>query len=108
MSPDAKAFLDDYLGRVKPALAAGPEFVKKAETTRGLWLACRDRGGRVLFMGNGGSSGIASHLSIDLAKNAKVPSLCFSDAAQITCLANDYGFENWMARALTMSATKSD
>jgi D-sedoheptulose 7-phosphate isomerase len=108
MGVDAKAFLDDYLGRLKPALAPGPEFVEKIVATRTLWLDCRERGGRVLFMGNGGSSGIASHLAIDLAKNAKVPALCFSDAAQITCLANDYGFENWMARALTVTATKND
>jgi phosphoheptose isomerase len=108
MATDAKAFLEAYLARVMPALVAAPELVRNIEATRDLWLACRDRGGRVLFMGNGGSSGIASHLAIDLAKNAKVPSACFSDAAQVTCLANDYGFENWMSRALQLSATGSD
>lgn len=108
MSADTRRFLEEYFARLRPALQADAAFLRDVEETRRLWLACRERGGRVLFMGNGGSAAIASHLAVDLGKNAKVPSLAFSDAAQITCLANDYGFENWMASALRTTASGRD
>ena len=50
---------------------------------------------KVIF-GNGGSGAIASHLSVDLNKNAKIPSISFNDLP-ITCYANDFGFERWMS-----------
>ena len=48
--------------------------------------------GRVMFIGNGGSASIASHLAIDFQKNGALPTLVFNDAAALTCLGNDLGF----------------
>lgn len=63
------------------------------------------RGDKVMFIGNGGSAAIASHMSEDFAKAAGIRSLAFSDAPTLTCLGNDYGFEHifekqieWLAR----------
>ncbi len=49
---------------------------------------------RVLFIGNGGSNSICSHMMEDFMKMAGKQTLSFSDAALITCFANDYGYEN--------------
>ena len=50
--------------------------------------------------GNGGSASIASHVSVDFIKVAKVKSSTFNNANLITCFANDYGYENWVKEAI--------
>ena len=57
---------------------------------------CYNNGGKVYIVGNGGSSSIASHVSVDFAKVANVPSETFNNSNLITCFANDYGHENWV------------
>ena len=56
-------------------------------------LKVRQNANKVLIAGNGGSHGIASHLSVDMTKICKVKAMSFSDPTLITCLANDYGYE---------------
>jgi len=50
-------------------------------------------GGKLMFVGNGGSAGIASHVAIDYSKNGKMRAMALNDGAALTCLANDYGYE---------------
>jgi phosphoheptose isomerase len=101
-------FLRDYFERLKRLLEPDAEQFDLIRRTRDLFSATRARGHKLIIVGNGGSSGIASHLAIDFAKNAKVAAICFGDAAQITCLANDYGFENWLAAAIRMNGRAGD
>jgi len=108
VDPDHKAFLDDYMGRLHRVITTDDALFARISATRSAWLRTRQRGGRVIFIGNGGSAGIASHLTIDLLKNASVPALCFNDASLITCLANDYGFEAWMLHAVRLNARAED
>ena len=108
VDPDPKAFLDEYVERLHRATAVDDDVLAWVSATRALWLRTREQGGRVIFIGNGGSAGIASHLAIDLSKNAAVPALCFSDASMISCLANDYGFEDWIAHAVRLNARAGD
>jgi D-sedoheptulose 7-phosphate isomerase len=63
---------------------------------------------RIFFIGNGGSNSICSHMMEDYAKIANYPTFAFSDAALITCFANDYGFENAMAEWLKIHFTEGD
>lgn len=58
------------------------------------------RGGSLLWMGNGGSQGICSHLSFDYTKNGKMRSRVFSDPSHLTGGANDLGYENVYAQNL--------
>jgi phosphoheptose isomerase len=108
MGAQDEHFLVDYMDRMQRLLAKDADRFDAIIRTRDLWLATRERGGTVIFIGNGGSAGISSHLAIDLSKNAKVPATCFNDASQITCLANDYGYEQWMAHALRLNAKAGD
>ena len=105
---DCKVFLDDYVGRLHRVIRVDDAIVAQITATREIWLRTCARGGRVVFIGNGGSAGIASHLAIDLSKNASLPAVCFSDASMMSCLANDYGFEEWLAHALRLNARAGD
>ena len=64
--------------------------------------------GKVYVIGNGGSASIASHVSVDFAKVARVPSSTFNNANLITCFANDYGYENWVTEAIKAYSNKND
>lgn len=72
-----------------------------------IWRA-HINGGKIIFVGNGGSAAMASHLSVDLTKAAGIRAINFNEADLLTCFANDYGYENWVARALEAYADKND
>lgn len=63
---------------------------------------------RIFFIGNGGSMAICSHMMEDYAKIGRFPTFAFSDAALITCYANDYGYENAMAEWLKVHMVPGD
>ena len=69
---------------------------------------CRKTGGKVYIVGNGGSSSMASHVSVDFAKVAGVPSDTFNNANLITCFANDYGHDNWVSEAIKAYTNEKD
>lgn len=71
-------------------------------------LASRDRGGKLLIAGNGGSAAIADHCAVDFTKNALVRTLSFAGATWVSCLANDFGYDEWVARSLEMHADQED
>jgi len=48
----------------------------------------------IIILGNGGSNAISSHIAEDYTKALGKRAICFSDAARLTCYANDYGYEN--------------
>ena len=67
-----------------------------------------DQGNKIMFIGNGGSAGIASHLSIDFSKNGGLRSQAFNDPSALTCLGNDLGYENVFAKQLEFHARRGD
>ena len=71
-----------------------------------LILDCKKNNGKVYVVGNGGSSSIASHVSVDLAKVANIPSDTFNNTNLITCFANDYGHDNWVKEAIKAYTNK--
>lgn len=64
--------------------------------------------GKIMFIGNGGSAGIASHCAIDYSKNGNMRSLAFNDTAAITCLGNDLGYEKVFSNQISMHAMEGD
>lgn len=66
------------------------------------------RGARVIFVGNGGSAAIASHMAVDWTKNGGIRAMALNDAPTLTCLANDFGYENVFAKQLEYHATPKD
>jgi D-sedoheptulose 7-phosphate isomerase len=65
-------------------------------------------GNKLIFIGNGGSAGIASHLAIDFSKNGSLRSLAFNDSSALTCLGNDFGYESVFAKQLDFHARSGD
>jgi D-sedoheptulose 7-phosphate isomerase len=78
------------------------------EETAELLRQTKEKGGRILIAGNGGSAAIAGHAAIDFTKAAGIASLCFNEASLITCLSNDYGYEHWIQKALEFYAGAGD
>jgi D-sedoheptulose 7-phosphate isomerase len=82
-------------------------------------LACKiahtvKTGGKIIWCGNGGSAADSLHLSSEFVgkfKKKRLPlpstSLC-SDIANLTCIANDYGFEYIFSRQLESIGKKND
>ena len=56
--------------------------------------------GRVYLVGNGGSSGIVSHSAVDFVNACGFKGQALTDNSMLTCMANDYGYENVFAQPL--------
>jgi D-sedoheptulose 7-phosphate isomerase len=78
------------------------------ERTLELSLAAVERGNKLIFIGNGGSAAIASHMAIDFSKNGGMRAMCFNDGAALTCLGNDFGYEYVFSRQLDFHAQRGD
>ena len=67
-------------------------------------LASFAQGGKMLTCGNGGSAAEAAHLAEELTgrfyrERKSLPGMCLSiDGTLLTCIGNDYGFEEIFAR----------
>jgi D-sedoheptulose 7-phosphate isomerase len=68
----------------------------------------RDGEGKLMFVGNGASAAMASHMALDFSKNGKVPALAFNDAASLTALSNDEGYDQVFAKQIEYFAAKGD
>lgn len=66
------------------------------------------KGGKIMLIGNGGSSAIASHIAADLLKNANLPALALNDASFLTCISNDLGYEQVFAKPLSILGNAAD
>ena len=67
-----------------------------------------DRGGKIIVVGNGGSAAMASHVSVDFTKAARIRAINYNEADLITCFANDYGYEHWVEEAMNAYADPID
>lgn len=88
-------------GRVIPLNAGVTAFYEAARN-------CGQAGRKVIYIGNGGSASIASHMSVDLWKNGGIKSQCFNDPSLLTCLANDLGYEHVFAKPVESFAEPGD
>ena len=69
--------------------------------------------GKVLICGNGGSSTDAMHFAEEFTgrfrkERRALPVIALTDASHITCVANDYGFEEIFSRAVEAYGKKYD
>src|SRR5207247_2784035 len=62
------------------------------------WVIAKSRaahsaGRKLMFIGNGGSAAIASHMAQDYSKTGGMRALALNDASFLTCVGNDLGYE---------------
>lgn len=107
MSSDQQ-FLVDSLEGLRRLLEPDPAVIEKLAVVKGMFLAARERGKKVMLFGNGGSATIAAHVAIDLTKNARVKAMQCNEYGWITCLANDYGHERWMEKSVELYGERGD
>lgn len=69
---------------------------------------CRENKGAVYIVGNGGSAAIASHVVIDLLNRASMKAMAMLDSATVTCISNDYGYEQVYAKQISQFAVEKD
>lgn len=74
----------------------------------GLILSRAEMGNKLLFIGNGASAAISSHMATDYWKNQNIPSLAFNDPSLLTCIGNDYGYEFVFEKPIEMFAEPGD
>ncbi|MCG3771048.1 MAG: Phosphoheptose isomerase [Nitrosomonadaceae bacterium] len=58
----------------------------------------RKDGQNLYLIGNGGSAGVASHSVTDFFNVAKLRAATLHESSLMTCMANDFGYENAFAR----------
>jgi D-sedoheptulose 7-phosphate isomerase len=60
------------------------------------------------IVGNGGSAGVAAHAVTDFFNVAKIRATTLHESSLLTCMANDFGYENAIARMLTQILNPGD
>lgn len=63
---------------------------------------------KLMFIGNGASAAISSHMSTDFWKNGGMKAVAFNDSSLLTCMGNDYGYGHVFEKPVEMFADKGD
>jgi D-sedoheptulose 7-phosphate isomerase len=77
------------------------------------WVIARSRaahsaGRKLIFIGNGGSASIASHMAQDYSKTGGMRALALNDSSFLTCVGNDLGYEHVFAKQIELHAFDGD
>jgi D-sedoheptulose 7-phosphate isomerase len=105
---DEKLFVNNYLIDLSKLVNPNNEIVEKLIDIKNKINEINKAKKKILIFGNGGSSAIASHFSVDITKNAKIRCVNFNEADLITCFANDYGYEKWIEKAVEFYGDEGD
>jgi len=70
-----KKFIETYLNDFSSLILPNDELLKKIVDVKEILVKTSKNNGKIMIFGNGGSAAIASHVSVDLTKNAKIRSL---------------------------------
>ncbi len=100
-------FLDDYWQRYQNLLLNSrndKDLIKLRDAIKNTV----EQSGKIIFVGNGASASLCSHAATDFTKQAKITSIAFNDHNLITALSNDYGYENWVSKAIEYYVQKND
>jgi D-sedoheptulose 7-phosphate isomerase len=104
----------DALAEHAALLARVEELAPGVDEAARLIVAAYEGGGRVLAFGNGGSAADAQHLTGELVGRFKrerrpLAAIALSvDPSVVTCIANDYSFEDVFARQVEAHARRGD
>ena len=103
-----KDFVSNYLKDFSSLLKPNEDVVNKIVNVKDILVSVKKNNKKIMIFGNGGSAAIASHVSVDLTKNANIRSVNFNEADLITCFANDYGYERWVEKAIDFYVDNED
>ena len=86
----------------------GLDYAAAVSNSMQLARATHDAGRKIIFIGNGGSAAIASHMATDYSKNGGLRAMAMNDGATLTCLSDELGYENVFAKQIDMHANDGD
>ena len=104
----SKNFFQQYFKVQTNLLLFDEETINKLNKVKKFLSLVKKKKKKVIIFGNGGSAAIANHFSIDLTKTSKIRCVNFNESSLITCFSNDYGYENWVKKALEFHADAKD
>ena len=93
-------FFNSYTNEYIKLLDFNNEFLKNVSKIVQELIKIKKNKKKILIFGNGGSAAIASHFSLDLTNVTGITCQNFNDSSLITCFSNDFGYENWVSRAI--------
>jgi D-sedoheptulose 7-phosphate isomerase len=99
--------LDAYYSEIVD-LIKSEEVYNKLNDAKRLVLDTKNADGKLILFGNGAGASIASHAAVDFTKQADVKALTLHDTGLITALSNDFGYDNWCAKAFEFFASQND
>lgn len=102
-----ESFVENYLARFTSIIENG-RLTEQLTAAREKLEGVRDREAKVMFAGNGASASIASHYALDFTKQAGIRSIAFNDGPLLTAYGNDYGYDQWVARAMDHHGKSED
>jgi len=100
-------------GRVLAASLADPAFLEACDRFADAAHATLEAGGTLLSCGNGGSMCDAMHFAEEWTGRFRgdrrpLPAMAFSDPSHLTCIANDFGFDQVFARMVQAMGKQGD
>jgi len=96
----------DSIAELRAVLSASDSLVPQVEAAGAAILESLKSGGKLLTCGNGGSAADAMHLAEELVgryhrERRALAAICLNaDPTAITCICNDYGYENVFSRGI--------
>ena len=102
-----EAFLKEYYQKYRTALFE-TDVNREIFEFRDLCLKVKENNKKLILAGNGASASIASHGATDFTKQGKVRAIAFNDHNLITAFGNDYGYERWVAEAISAYYQEGD
>lgn len=113
MEGKVKQYLDEYTGLLYKIEVTDRDghplsFAEGVERAITLIRECTTQGGKIVFIGNGGSAAIAGHIALDYWHAGGMRAVAFNDGPQLTCLSNDHGYEQVFAMPIRMFAEPGD
>ena len=103
-----REFIQKYLKDFSDLISLSYEIIDSLIQIKDTLVTASKNGKKSIIIGNGGSAAIASHVSVDLTKNARIRCINFNESDLITCFANDYGYEKWVEKAVEFYGDESD
>ena len=101
-------FLENYFREIRELISDSSKVINDLIDVKKTILLASKRGKNIFIVGNGGSSAIASHFSVDLTKNANIRCTNFNEPDLITCFSNDYGYDHWVEKAVEFYGSEGD
>ena len=101
-------FIKHYINNFNKITKFNKEITLNILRVKKILSEAKKRKNKILIFGNGGSAAIASHFSVDLTKNAKIRCVNFNESDLITCFANDYGYKEWVRKAVEFYGDRGD